>query len=349
MIASSNAYNLPLRFLDIRDLIEKGQNSMSDFRSVIEEALAAGRKRSSWNERLTHWERPASDSEEAKIQRAANVASQVVNGNAYLMSLGVTIRPQGSYFNNTNVRLESDMDLRVQIPEILVKCADNVDFSRAYQFGRYIDTGRPVVDVANDIRNALAADCRARFGEAQVTLGKKAVTVDGFSGSRADVDLVPALRFHWITNDGRGGFNTTEGVVIVGKDGSQTINFPEQHHTNGKAKRERTQHRFKKVVRMLKRLNYELEELGLISNRAPSFLVECLVYSVEDSHFLVEEDRYDRLRRICRRIQAMLYDSQVATGLCEINDIKFLFHVSQAWTLDQAKVFIDAAIARLEA
>jgi hypothetical protein len=40
-------------------------------RNYLLEALAQSRTRPSWNDRLTHWERPASDSEEAMIERAA--------------------------------------------------------------------------------------------------------------------------------------------------------------------------------------------------------------------------------------------------------------------------------------
>jgi hypothetical protein len=43
--------------------------------SFIANSLAllteGSRTRSSWNDRLTHWERPASDSEEVQIERAA--------------------------------------------------------------------------------------------------------------------------------------------------------------------------------------------------------------------------------------------------------------------------------------
>ena len=37
------------------------------------EALPQSRTRSSWNDRLAHWEKPASDTEEAQIERAASM------------------------------------------------------------------------------------------------------------------------------------------------------------------------------------------------------------------------------------------------------------------------------------
>lgn len=322
---------------------------MSDTRSLIEAAIAHARTRSSWNDRLWHWERPASDSEEVKIQRAADAARQVVGGNATLIAEAVQIRPQGSYFNNTNVRLEADMDLRVQLPDIITVYAQDVDPARADLVEGYSRTGRTTVAIANTVRDALAADCRRRFGASNVTVGKKAVTVDGLSGSRADVDLVPAFHAHHINNDGFGGYTRHEGVTIVSADGSRTHNFPEQHHANGKTKRSSTRYRFKKVVRMLKRLNYELADQGVIPKRVPSFLVECLVYVVEDFHFLQEEDRYTRLVRVLRRVRAKLADAGWVAMATEVNEIKFLFNPAQAWTLADARGFIDAALTRLDA
>ncbi len=100
--------------------------------SLISQILAEGpRTRSFWNARFEHWERPPSDTEEIQINRAASMVRTALVGNAWLQAENVTIAPQGSYFNNTNVRLESDMDLRAVHPLIrieyhlgvLVECA----------------------------------------------------------------------------------------------------------------------------------------------------------------------------------------------------------------------------------
>lgn len=73
--------------------------------SFIAQILAEGpRTRSSWNDRFAHWERPASETEEAQIGRAATMVRTALIGNAWLQGEGVTVGAQGSYFNNTNVR-----------------------------------------------------------------------------------------------------------------------------------------------------------------------------------------------------------------------------------------------------
>jgi hypothetical protein len=61
------------------------------------EALPKIRSRSSWNDRMAHWERPASDTEEQQIERAAEMVRAVLANNRRLNDEGVTIAPQGSY------------------------------------------------------------------------------------------------------------------------------------------------------------------------------------------------------------------------------------------------------------
>jgi hypothetical protein len=330
----------PLKGLDRTEMTQ-------GIRTFLEDAAA--RTRRSWNDRLTHWERPASEHEEDKIQRAAGMARSIVLGNQWLSHEQVTVEPQGSYFNNTNVRTEADMDLRALHPSIRIEYAAGAIPDQAYRQLGYYDLGRSYADVAAEMRRQLLVDLFACFGSENVKLGNKAITVAGLSGSRADVDVVPAFQLHWIRRNmgALGGHYETEGVAILGMDGSWTFNFPQQHHDNGKAKRSATRHRFKKVVRQLKRLNYELAELELIPARLPSFLIECLVYTVEDINFLYDEDRYDRLKRILGRIGALVESPLLAALSTEINGIKPLF-AGQPWTTAQVKAFVRAGLARME-
>lgn len=203
---------------------------------IVEAAIAGKRSRASWNDRMWHWERPPSDNEEGKIARAAGIATDIVKGNAALTELGAQIRPQGSYYNNTNVRLEADMDLRVQLPSLMVRYAPGVSSTEADSALGYVLVGKTLPEMAREVRDELAADCRRTFGERNVTIGNKAVSVDGLDGSHADVDLVPAFHLRYVVPNGRGGYGTLNGVGISGADGSETWNFPDQHHANGVAK-----------------------------------------------------------------------------------------------------------------
>ena len=307
------------------------------------------RSRSDWNAVLTAWEQPASNTEEAKIERAATMVRAAVGRSDWIVSQGVSVLPQGSYFNNTNVRLDADMDLRavhplkhyVYLPGVIQEYADSA-LKVAY-------SGETFEAVSARMRTELAAELGRAFGAANVDAsGDKAIQVKELPGSRAKVDIVPAFMLRevsWNSNASR--YDVTHGVTIVSKSWKYTYNFPDQHHENGKSKRAATAQRFKKVVRMLKWMRGDLPHFD--PAWCPSFLVECLVYAVEDDYFLVErDDRYDRLRRIVYRLGEKLADAGWRARAAEINGVKLLFGPHQPWTPEGAAAFVEAAWKRLE-
>jgi hypothetical protein len=313
--------------------------------------LAKGRSRSSWNDRLAYWERPASDSEEVQIERAASMVRDALSGSTWLTDEGVTIAPQGSYFNNTNVRQTADQDLRAMHPLIRVEHDNSLNWQTATGYLGTYNTGRGFADVAGRMRTEINLALGSKFGILNLDMsGTKATRVVALPGSRAPVDVAACFRYVWVTANGLDGIAHAEGVSILSTTGTWTNNFPVQHNQNGIAKRTRTQHRFKKVVRSLKCLRDEMVELKIIGQKqAPSFLIECLVYAVEDWYFTVTaaDERYDRVLQVVERIDALLADVQWVQNAIEINHIKFLFRPQQPWTLEGARGFIQAANARL--
>lgn len=312
--------------------------------------LADIRPRSSWNDRLAHWEKPASDTEEAQIERAASMVRETLAGHPLLTRDGVEIQAQGSYHNNTNVRLESDIDLRAVHPLIRVEYGEGVSTNNA-DAALGLVGGRALRDVNREMRSAIAEAFEDAFGKGEYDAsGNKAIRLKKRQGTRADLDIVPCFRYLWVCASGS-QYVSTEGISILGSDGSWTNNFPAQHYANGVAKRANTGCRFKKIVRMTKRLRDELAELGRLGRiTIPSYFIESLIYCVEDVYFLVEsDDRYDRLRRVLRRAAQLLADDRWCTTATEINGIKYLFHPTRGWTLDGARIFIARALERLEA
>jgi hypothetical protein len=212
-------------------------------------------------------------------------------------------------------------------------------------------TGFALADTTNIMRSEIDAALAARFGIRNLdTSGKKATRVTALAGSRAPVDVVSTVRYGWVRPDAAGTLILQEGVAIRDKSGTWTQNFPVQHHENGKAKRERTSHRFKKVVRSLKRLRDKLVATQMLGQKqCPSFLIECLAYAVEDHYYLLtsSNERYDRVVHIVERMDALLSDPTWVQNVTEINGIKYLFHPSQTWSADGASAFVRAAHARL--
>ena len=315
------------------------------------EALSQSRTRSSWNDRLAHWEKPASDTEEAQIERAASMVRGALSSSTWLSSEGVTVAAQGSYFNNTNVRQMADQDLRAAHPALRVEYAVGLNEQVVdNQLGIY-RTGRSYADIVGRMRTEINLALGSKFGILNLDMsGTKATRVLALPGSRAPVDVVPVFRYLWIFNNGIAGVGQAEGICILSTDGKWTHNFPSQHNANGIAKRARTQHRFKKVVRSLKRIRDELVSMGILGEKqAPSFLTECLTYAIEDYYFTATapQQRYDRLVQIVHRMSTLVNDPQWTSTATEINEIKYLFHASQPWKVTDAQWFVSAVHARL--
>jgi hypothetical protein len=140
-----------------------------------------------------------------------------------------------------------------------------------------------------------------------------------------------------------------QGTAILSKDcRTFTLNYPDQHSANGRSKRLNTGLQFKRVVRIVKRLRADMTERGILRDKVPSFLVECLVYLVEDGYFTVpSDDRYERVTGVLNRLTEILGNPLIAFTKSEINGIKPLFGGGQAWGLDLAKTFVDLTIAHL--
>ena len=307
------------------------------------------RRRSAWNDRLAHWQKAATGTEEATIERARRNVLAVTADNRWLLDSSVVVASQGSYHNNTNVRTEADIDLRAVHRALKIEYAPGVVPQSAAGALGYSNYGMTFEQIFGRMRSELTGDLSRRFGASNVVSGKKAIRIKGISGSRAEVDVVPTIGFHYVSWDASSSrFNIDEGVAILSTDSAWTVNFPVQHTANGVAKRARTRHRFKKVVRVLKRMRADMTARRVLTVSVPSFLVECLAYLVEDWHFLVDgDDRYARVRRVAMRIQELLSNPQAEASLCEINELKLLFHPAQAWSHSGAVTFADAVVAHL--
>lgn len=332
--------------LRMNNLFLKSLNEPALLTRVFEQV----RSRQSWNERLEHWEKPASVSEEGTITRAEKMVRDALSANNWLVSEGICLLPQGSYHNNTNVRQDADIDLRLVHPLIRVIDLVETSQSRIFNSFSYYDSGRTYADILQQMRAETVLSLGRHFGSLNVDdSGNKAIRVKGITGSRAEVDVVPTFNTHLVVWSGQlQQFITLKGVAILGKNLQWTENFPDQHTANGVAKRERTAHRFKKMVRIFKRLRNDMVDQGIVNAKVPSFLVECLVYAVEDEYFLNKnDDRYDRTRRLAQRMRELLASPTWVSSVTEINGIKLLFGPGQAWTAATAQSFISAVNTHL--
>jgi len=141
--------------------------------------------------------------------------------------------------------------------------------------------------------------------------------------------------------------------------GQRISNSPVQHYISGCAKNDRTGRRYKRVVRIIKRIrNHMAENFDLpqaTRDRAknmPSFLIESLVYNCLDTDHFQNALVYDDVVAVLRHLSYVLANRGNGAALLgastwawwyEVNGLKPLFGPEQTWTVGTAAEFIGLA------
>lgn len=298
-----------------------------------------------WKAVFETWTKPASDTEAGKQANAERMIRDAVSEHDTLRGRNIKVIAQGSYRNNTNVRAESDVD-------ICVCCM--VPFFYDYTSADYTMQESNVVAAAytfREFKNDVEAALVQKFGRAGVFRGTKAFDAHA-NTYRVGADVVATFahrRYQKKVYDFlRGGsyiypYTEPEGTQFLPDGGGNPIvNWPEQHYTNGVAKNKATGFRFKSAVRALKNMKYEIEEFGnpaqkKAAKEAPSYLIECLVYNVQN---LAGDSYYDTVRNVITVAYNATKTDETCKRWLEANEMKWLFRPTQPWTREQAHAFL---------
>lgn len=265
------------------------------------------------------------DQKGVRLLESDTLAYSVSMRNKY-SSERVDIFIQGSYANNTCVRNESDVDIAVVRSDLY-----------EYAFGEHFSSS--TADKREDaalLKNTVEKTLKSRF-PGQVHRGNKSIKVDG-NTYRKKADTVPCMSMHYYyRSDLKDYISYYDGVVIFADDGSEIRNFPKQHITSGKAKNSRTNHYYKKMVRIMKKMRYLMSDCGYgCADSVSSFGVESLTWNVPDSLFT----KYSCYGFAFEEIVNYLYVHKANIGnFYEANGIKKLCSSQQ--DIDKYAIFID--------
>jgi hypothetical protein len=288
-----------------------------------------------WNQTFSGWTGAEGTVEEGKAQRTITLVREALGARARLREEGFSVYPKGSYPNRTNVVRDSDIDIAAELTGLR-----NHEFIHGAEGLGLRDLGMTpyggdysVVKFKDDVEAAL----RAAFGTALVTRGNKAIRIKETS-STLPVDVVCCQTVIVHTSKTA----SHQGIKIWPDHGASIINYPKQHLEQGLVKNERTTKRYKRSVRILKRLENEMVSKGVIEV-VPSFLIESLVWNCENLTFASASDWGSIIKAVIVESYNDTKTDEAAKGLLEANSIKFLFHASQGWTRQQANDFLLAA------
>jgi hypothetical protein len=288
-----------------------------------------------WEDTFRRWSGPASDTEDDKRDRTERAIQEAIQDSPELSGRQVRVFAKGSYKNNTNVRLDSDVDVAVEFQEIFYWDATNdaagmsgADLGITPYSGSY-----PPERFKDDVQRALVN----RFGASTVDRGDKAIHVQENSGSLS-ADVVPCFTYHRYDAIGS---QYHQGIQLHADSGARIVNWPEQSYQRGVTKNVATGRRYKRVVRILKRLENDMVEKSIIAE-VPSFLTECLVYNVPNEGFQNNEYQAN-VRYVLAHLFNETSEGGDAEKWVEVNGLKWLFHPTQPWNKTQARNLLSEA------
>ncbi len=275
-------------------------------------------------QQFTNWTKPPSDSEQTKLENSERMVRDAISSDEKLKKKSTETFGQGSYANNTNVRLNSDIDINVRytggfyfnLPPETEEKDVGIDHltSSEYSYDEF----------KNDVENALVN----KFGRSEVVRNDKCITIKENS-YRIETDVVPTWNFRRYSKDG----SYVLGAKFKSDKGTWITNFPKQHISNGIDKNTNTYRRFKRLTRLHRKLRYKMIDDGEnISDNITSFLLECLVWNVPNRIMNDYDNWTDRLRESIIYIHEKTKKDEDCKDWGEVSELFYLFHSGRKWS-----------------
>ena len=272
-------------------------------------------------ETLTRWTKPPSDTEKSKLENAERMVREAINQDEKLKSKSIEIFGQGSYANNTNVRVNSDIDINVQYTDgFYYDLADGetVESSNIIPHNQY-----SYKEFKNDVEQALIN----KFGYSEVLREDKCINIKENS-YRVKTDVVPTWEYRRYNNK----TSYELGARFFTDNGNNITNYPKQHIQNGKNKNTQTARRFKRLTRLHRKLRYKMIEDNInISSNITSFLLECLIWNVPNNIFNDHDTWNNRLKQSIIYIYQKTKTKDSCSDWGEVSELLYLF-VGKKWS-----------------
>jgi hypothetical protein len=288
-------------------------------------------------ETLNQWRKPPSDTEENKLSNAERMVKEAIQESDDLKDKKIDVFGQGSYANDTNVKLNSDIDLNASLNDTVF--IDIPKEKKQEDFG-YGDSSYKFSEYKDSIEKALVA----KFGKSEVIRNDKCITIKANS-YRVEADVIPTFKYY--RHEENGG--KAIGTKFITDKGKSIVNYPIQHIDNGKKKNSQTQKRFKRLTRIFKRLRYKMiEDNEPVSDNISSFLLECLVFNVPDNVFNDNDTWTDRLKESIIYLYNKTKEEKDCKEWGEVSELLYLFHSGRKWKYTDVNTFLVQAWKYLE-
>jgi hypothetical protein len=283
---------------------------------------------------LDGWRKPASETEEQKISNAISMLKDAVNAHELLKNKDIEFIVQGSYGNNTNIKIDSDIDVSPMLKDT---------FYSEYREGVTRDD-YGFIDGTNhfsDYRKFIIEALIKKFGAENIVVGNKSIKINS-NTYHVQADAVPAFQYRNYRNDkDYNPDNYIEGIKFYSAKNEEVINYPKKHISNGIAKNTNTARRFKRSVRLYKRIRNIMIEDGLpVPKSINSFLIESLLWNTPNSKFNNSSTWNDLLKNTISFLYRETDTDEKCKNWGEVSEMFYLFHSGRKWSRNDVNSFL---------
>lgn len=288
-----------------------------------------------WEDWLRTAAKRPSDHEDDKWQRTLAQVKASFDAHEPLKGRPWRVYAKGSHANNTNVRLNFDVDIAVEYHGFFYYDLSFGLKGKDKSVVSIVDSDDPYsrAQFKKDVHDALIES----FGKESIEVGDIAYRIRN-GKTTLPADVVPCWEYRRYDSEQ----TVHRGARIYTASGKVVNNFPHHQLENGTSKNLATSRRYKRMARALKKLQTKMLNAGEVTSELPSYLIECLVYNVPNDKFGADSYTSDM-----RWVLATIFNSTLSVGDWndweEVNGLKYLFRGHTKWTREQVHDFASAA------
>jgi hypothetical protein len=285
-------------------------------------------------ETLDAWRKPASETEEQKISNAISMIKDAINAHDTLKNKSTEFIVQGSYGNNTNIKVDSDIDICVMLKDTFYS-----EYREGAKDADYGFVGG--TNTFSDYKKMIIEALIKKFGVEHITVGNKAIQIKS-NTYRVQADVIPAFQFRNYKNDTQNKQNNfVEGIKFFASNSAAVVNYPKVHIENGIKKNTDTARKFKRTVRLYKRIRNKMIEDGKpVPSGISSYLIEGLLWNTPNSTFTSASS----WNEILKNSIIFLYNNTKEDSTCKewgvVSEHFYLFNSTYKWTRNDVNTFL---------
>lgn len=284
---------------------------------------------------LSSWTKPASTTEEDKINNAISMIKSAIKNDTNFDNLSYEVFVQGSYGNNTNVRVNSDIDVNIMLTSTFFP-----EYPEGKDGSNYGFTNGSIS--YDEYKQLVLTALINKFGSDKLSVGNKSIKIDSNS-YRVEADCIPSFQYrNYKYNSSSSERNFVEGIKYFASDHTSVVNYPKVHIKSGIAKNTQTGRNYKRLVRVIKRLRNKMALDNYFNNEnITSFLIECLIWNVPNKYINNYDTWDETIKQTLIFLNESIKDSSYEKW-GEVSEMLYMFHSGRKWTINDVQSFINS-------